>query len=819
MIGTYASAALICAASMLVGRAILSLSGRGGSRSWLAPAVGFGAMITVTGFLARAPGHATSAALGSIVLVAVAALVLWRRPGRVEGSIWLGVLVAFVVALILSIPFAVSGRWGLLGVGFNNDLGLHLAWAEWLRSGLGPTPEAGYPLGPHALADTVAVLPGIGLGQAFVGEILAIGVLTALTALVALGDLGPGRRVTAAALVAITYLGASYYAQGTFKETAEALFVLAFAVYLFDLDRRRASKETHGSVSGPSAGWWWVLVPLALAGGIFFSYSFAGLAWPVGILVFWAATVPEIRAELRPARLARTLLRPKPLLAIVVLGGLTVTLMLVGPFAFVHGFNRVAGTNTYGPVSPLEALGVWPASNYRLSAVGGPHLTGLAGAIGVLAVVLGSAWWLRRREFALPVALAACAVLYLASLATSGEYSQAKALMIAAPLAMLVAIRPLLFELGGRSSRRIAEESATASDAGEPDRFSGRSDRRIAAGTATSAGLVRVGWGVLAVAFAAGAVYSSLLVLRDAPVGAPGHGAELQAFMPVVKGEPVLYAGQDRYAAHELMGADTHVPLVEFPDAEVSASPEKPFDTGDAYSPIDFDSFSQATLARFPYVITGRAAWNSEAPRGFRRVAATPSYLLWKRTGPLPTDRHVLLEGTEPAAHADCAAPELRILTANPGRASLFPGAAIGGKGRWSPGADLETGESASQTLALPAGDWLLSLQYFSPFGLTLSAPGLRQPLKAAQDGQRPTTISLASNGQFWPAGEIRSDGESIRFTVTAEEPSALQRLTGYSGKAILGELAAIKDEPRRLVPLNQACSSWIDWYESSESP
>jgi len=798
MIGTYAAAALICAASMLVGRAILRLAGGGGSREWLAPAVGFGAVITVTGFLARAPGHATSATLGTVALLAAAAFVLWLRPGRAGDSIWLGVIVALVVVLILSIPFAVSGRWGLLGVGFNNDLGLHLAWAEWLRSGLGPTPEAGYPLGPHALADAVAVLPGIGLGQAFVGEILAIGVLTALSALVALGDLGPGRRIAAATLVAITYLGASYFAQGTFKETAEALFVLAFAVYLFDLDRRRASKRSISSLSVPSAGsWWWVLVPLALAGGIFFSYSFAGLAWPVAIVVFWAATVPEIRAELRPARLTRTLLRPRPLLAIVVLGGLTATLMLVGPFAFVHGFNRVAGTNTYGPVSPLEALGVWPASNYRLSAAGGAQLTGLAGAIGALAVVLGTAWWLRRRELAVPVALAACTVLYLASLATSGEYSQAKALMIAAPLAMLVAIRPLLAELGGAFGRRRD------------------SKRSISSLSGPSAGVARFGWAVLAVAFVAGAVYSSLLVLRDAPVGPPGHGAELRAFMPFVQGEPVLYAGQDRYAAHELMGADTHVPLVEFPDAEVSASPEKPFDTGDAYSPIDFDSFSEATLARFPYVITGRAAWNSEAPRGFRRVAATPSYLLWKRVGPLPTDRHVLLEGTEPAAHADCAAPELRILTANPGRASLFPGAAIGDKGRWSPEPELETGESASQTLALPAGDWLLSLQYFSPFGLTLSAPGLSQPLEAAQDGQRPTTISLASNGQFWPAGKVHSDGGPVRFAVTADEPSTLQRLTGYSGKATLGELAAVKDEPRRIVPLNQTCESWIDWYES----
>ena len=119
----------------------------------------------------------------------------------------------------------------------------------------------------------------------------------------------------------------------------------------------------------------------------------------------------------------------------MVLVGLAATLTLVGPFAFVHGFNRVAGTNTYGPVSPAEALGIWPASNYRLNAVGGAHLSGLATAVAALAVILGAVWWLRRRQYAVPAALAACAVLYLAALAASGEYSQAKALIIAAPLA------------------------------------------------------------------------------------------------------------------------------------------------------------------------------------------------------------------------------------------------------------------------------------------------------------------------------------------------------------------------------------------------
>jgi hypothetical protein len=788
MIGTYASAATICAASLLVGRALLSVSGRAGW-SWLEPAVGFAAIVTVAGALARAPGHATTATLGLIALLAAAAFVARRRPYDAAGALRHGLPVAIAAAVVLSIPFAVSGRWGFLGVGFNNDLGLHLAWAEWLRSGFGPAPEAGYPLGPHGLADAVAAIPGIGLGQAFVGEIVAIGVLTALTALVALRDLGPTRRALAATLVAAPYLGASYFAQGAFKETAEALFVLAFALALLAPGR---------PPDGARRRFLFVLPYLTLLGGAFFAYSFAGLAWPVAIAALWSLTVPELRRALAPRALLRSLLRPAILLGLLAVVGVAALLTLVGPFGFAHGFNRVAGSNTYGSVSPVEALGVWPTSNYRLEAAGGAQLTGLAGAIGALAVLLGAAWWIRRRQLAVPIALAACTGLYLVSLAFSGEYSQAKALMIAAPLAMLIAIRPLLSAFG-------ADRERTSS--------------RIAGTSASAGGAVRVAGAVLAVLFVAGAAYSSLLVLRDAPVGPAGHGAELRAFIPILRGEPVLYAGQDRYAAHELLGADTHVPLVEFPDPEVIQNPEKPFDTGNAYSPIDFDSFSSATLERVSYVITGRAAWNSEAPSGFRRVAATPSYLLWERTGPAPSDRHVLLEGTEAAAAVNCAAPELRILTSNLGRASLFPTPAIGPKPGWNPGDELESGERTSQTLALPAGRWRLSLQYFSPFDLSLTAAGLHQPLPAALDGKRPSTISLASDGQFWPAGEVVSDGGPVRFTVAVAQPSTLQRLSGYDGEAQLGRLIAVPAQPHRIVPLRGACGGWIDWYESEAAP
>jgi hypothetical protein len=782
MIGTYASAALICLASLLVGRATFSLAGRR-EWCWVEPAVGYAAILTVSGILSRVPGHGTTATVGIVALIVVAAVISWRREYAAPGVLAVGLATAVVVALVLSFPFAVTGRWGLLGVGFNNDLGLHLAWAEWLRSGVGPEPDPGYPLGPHGLAVATAAFPGISLGQAFIGEIFAIAILTAVTALGALREIAAWRRVVGATLVAVTYMAASYFAQAAFKETAEALFVLAIAIYLLRPD-------------APPRGLWprvgWALPWVALAGGVVFCYSFAGIAWPVAIVGAWALAQPATWRALRPARVLRILLRPWVLLGIVVLIGLGIALAITGPFGFGSSFNQVAGSNTYGPISPIETLGIWPAANYRLDAAGGAPLPGLMGAIAVLALLAAVAWWMQRREAAVPLALGAGAVVYLASLPVTGDYSQAKALMIIAPLTMLVIVRPLVTEFGRRAEKRSISAHIGPST---------------------------LGWSALALVFIAGAVWSTFLVLRDAPIGPPGHGAQLEAFLPIVHGKPVLYAGQDRYAAYDLQGADTHVPLVEFPDEKVSPNSEKPFDTGDAYSPIDFDSFNRGTLDRFPYVVTSRGAWNSEAPPNFKRIAKTADYILWERSGSTPRGRHVLLEGTEAGARAHCNSPEVRILLESGGKATLFGETQVGTKPDWSDGSILGNGETTSQSLELPAGTWNLSLQYFSPFSLTITAPGFDEELIAALDGQRPNTISLANNGQFWPAGKFRSKGGKVEFTVHAASADWMQSLTGYDGKAYIGELVATKAGARKTVPLSQACGKWIDWYESAQAP
>ncbi len=134
------------------------------------------------------------------------------------------------------IPFLIADRTGVLGEGiYTNDHAAQLYWADWLQRGFGPEPSAvkfGYPTGPQSVAVLAAQATGASLVSAFNGLLLAIPALTALTALGGLRRLAAPSRLATAIIVGIPYLGASFLAQSAFKETAMALFVLAFALLM-----------------------------------------------------------------------------------------------------------------------------------------------------------------------------------------------------------------------------------------------------------------------------------------------------------------------------------------------------------------------------------------------------------------------------------------------------------------------------------------------------------------------------------------------------------------------------------------------------------
>lgn len=762
---------LIVAGSLVVGRAVTRACGQ--EKWWgIEPAVGFALLMAVEGLLARVPGTRAALVAGLLLVAAVSAWIL-RKPRREDlPDSYLFWVAGLIAALLLTIPFWVTGHWGLLGMGYNNDLGLHLAWAEWLRSGFGTEPSNGYPLGPHGLVASLSAIPDFALGRVFIGQVAAIAVLTVMTAWAAVEPLGRWRRLIAALLVGLPYLMVSYFAQAAFKELATAMFLLAFVIALPRLTPLPAKRRLRA-----------VTPLLILMLGIVFTYSFPGLAWPLAALLAWLLADPAFRARMRPAEIISSL--KHPLVAAGLAGGLVLLAVLafLGPFGFGDAFSEVAASDAFGPVSVLEGLGVWLTPDYRLAGNMDTPLPAVLGAISVLALLVALWWWRKQPRSPYPLAFLAAAFLYLVSLPWVGDYSLAKALVIASPLTMVVILTAL---------------------------FSGPRG-----GWKPSQGMDFGAWVTLAALFAVGAAASSLIVLRDASVSPPGHAEELGAFKKEVRGKSVLFADQDRFAPYYLSGAEVSVPLAEFPDPKVIENPKKPFQGDTGQGVIDFDSFDAETMQLFDYVITTSAGFQSKAPPFYQEADRTNSYILWKRVGEA-VNRPILNEATLPARLVDCSgAGGQYFSTEVDGTATVMPQAVLALRDQWQPSPDLKLGESASLTLDLTPGFWWLSMQYFTPQGFTLTTDqGFKRVFKPAIDGQRLANQETGSNGQFWPAGviEVKRAGP-VTITVKAKDPTSVQRITGYSRSTKLGRVAAMNGLGRKKVAMNQICNQWVDYF------
>jgi hypothetical protein len=444
MLATYASFLAGLACSALVGQAVLVLCGH---REWspLAPAVGLAGLLALAWATVRLPGEGTAAAV-AIGAATVASLAIVRgRVGLERAEIRVAAAIALAAALAASLPFAVEGRFGILGTGLNPDMSQHLFAADRLASGGSERLiEQGYPLGPHSLVVALADI-GPGLVQAFDGLMLVIVSITALTAAGLLRESPAWARIASAVLVGFAYLLASNYVQGAFKESLEALFVLAFAIGLGEVARGWTRSDPRPRVLRG--------VPLAvLAIGAVYCYSFPGLAWIAGALGLWALIElarAARRGALRQAVRLAWLAAPAALLAVGVVT--LATLPELGrmlDFADFETFDPDGEGlgNLFDRISPLEALGIWPSGDFRVEPGDGAAPAAvfyLGAALGLGALGFGLAWWWRRGDRAVPAALAAAAVLWLYALAAGTPYQEAKALVIAAPLVGLISARAL----------------------------------------------------------------------------------------------------------------------------------------------------------------------------------------------------------------------------------------------------------------------------------------------------------------------------------------------------------------------------------------
>ena len=742
---------LVCIGAPALGQAALGLCGVR-RWSWVAPAAGVSLMMLIGVPALHVPGRSTTMAVVLFAAILGALAYLATHPDQRPPVA--GLVAGLPVLLLALVPFAAAGSAGTLGVSFNNDMASHLLAAEGYRSAavaaVDPLPSS-YPLGPHALVGALAQGLGVGVDAAFAGVTIALVVLLGWTALGALRSPRRWGPFVTAPLVGMTFLIAGYYGQGSFKEVLEALLMLALAVWLaFPVPVHRRLR--------------WVPVALLLAGALSV-YGHTGLVWPLAFIGIWVAGV-SIRL-LVATRLTRALVARWRRELVPVLVGAGALIVAIAPQIprLVRFVSDNVGTNLTGiPADSLgnlagrlplwEAFGVWDSADYRL---GGPDPfeNGMWAAFVVGLVLFGAVWSLRRREWMLPAAAAATFLVWVVTDRGQSPYVAAKALVLLAPMLMVVAVRPLV--------ERDAEGLRM------PPWW------RLAAPALAAVLVVKV-------------IGSSWNALTFSTVGPTTYVSELQSLRPLLDGRPTLYLGNDDFTRWIFAGVPVQSPVIANP--LLPLRPQKPWEYGRNY---DIDSLDTATLNRFDWVVTPRDAASSAPPRQLRIVRRTAHFDVYRRTARIPP-RSVLAEGEAAAVTLDCATPQGAEIVRGGGVAAVRdPVVAV-------PAPVVAPGASATVALPLTPGRWDLVTSYGGPRPVEVRAPGLRTTLPA----------NLARPGPRWPIGRItvaRAGAVAVTFHPTQEW------LTPRSALTYLNSVTAVPVGTERTVPIAAACGRLVDWY------
>jgi hypothetical protein len=607
VIGTYAAVLAVCAASLAIGQAAVGVCGAR-SWSWLSPAVGLAVLGAVCWGTVRLAGEGVVSAVAVALLTAASVAYLRGRLEGGTGALRAGWPVALGALLATSLPFAVEGHFGILGTGFNPDMSQHLLATDRLAHGHGSQLlHQGYPLGPHAIVVALNKGLGIGLVQGFSGLTVAVAVLAPLTALTAFARLQPIPRTAGALVVGLAYLVASYFAQGAFKETMQALFVLAFALALRESTRSWRDLPLR-------------LVPAALlAVGSVYTYSFPGLIWLVATAAIWAtleydvsrmrlsaggggAGVPRGAEDAEhPSTVGEAAPTGPAVVRSVLLASLVFAVLVAPEIGRMIDFRRFetfdpSGPglgNLFGQISPFEALGIWPSGDFRLAPGDGVvpaagYYLGIAFASALLLYGVTQCW--RRRELALLAGLGAAALAYAAARIVGTPYAAAKAIEIAAPLASLTILLPLLERAGRLSPAYHGKVDPSAMTASLASR--------------------------LAVLFLATAGACSLLALINAPVGPASYSPALTGLRPLVTADSTLVL-----ASEELLADQHGAPYIswELRGGRVCIAAEGELD---------------APPPGVRFVVTGGAPAQPPFP-GLRVRRVAPPYVLWEQAAPV----------------------------------------------------------------------------------------------------------------------------------------------------------------------------------------
>ena len=571
------------------------------------------AVVSVAGQFAILDTATAQLATPLVVTLAVAGIGLslpWRQL-RVDGW-WL--IAAGGVFLVFAAPFVLSGRATFGGYITLDDTATYLAMLDramqhgYQTAGLSPsTYEAtlrtslayGYPLG--------SLVP-LGIGRGIVAQDAAWlwqPYLTFLAALLACGlyELASGLVRSRRLRALVAFVGAQaaliygYALWGGVKELAVSVIVVLIAVFVPGTVRHQ---------SGARA-----VLPLAVGSAALIGVlSLGGVAWLVP--PFGAVIVSALRSKHR-----RDAVRNVVALALA-------TAVLVVPSAIIAGrwLSRSGAFTSAGELgnlvrrlSLIQVFGIWPNGDFRTSPpsleVTWVMVTVVAGA-ALLAAVLS----VRRRAWALPVALATAAFACAVYAGAGSPWIAGKALASASPIVLAAAL------------------------AGASSVFEG--GRRVEA--TIVAGLLVVG-----------VIWSNVLQYHDVALAPSGRLSELATIGQRFAGQgPTLLTEYESYGArHFLRTMDAEAAselrrrLVSLRTGGVAATGVSP----------DIDEIALESVLPYRMLVLRRSGVASRPPSVYVPIWSGHYYQVWQRRGdPSSIIEHLSLGSRlQPAAVPRCS--------------------------------------------------------------------------------------------------------------------------------------------------------------------
>jgi hypothetical protein len=599
------------------------LCGRRLPGALVAPA-GLAAMVVVGEFTTATDGTAelTVPLILALAVLGAGLSVPWRF-GRPDP---LPVAVAVAVFAVFGAPIVLSGHPTFAGYIKLDDTATWLAMTDRImehgRSLAGldfssyyATLEfnlaGGYPIGAFIPFGTAQKLVGGDLAWVFQPYLSFLAAMLSLGLWEVLRIVRNARLRAAAAFVAAQpALLYGYAMWGGVKEVAAAaLLPLAAAlappaVRASDIDYTRGgSKSDARLVIAPLRD----VMPLAIAAAALVGVlSPGGLAW-LGPMLLALVVLAVRRFGPRAAAIRAGLFA----VAVAVLSIPVLTSGLVPPTTSPLVGSNGEG-NLRGPLSPLQALGVWPSGDFRFHPDGTVVTAVLVAlAIGALLLGLWAAW---RRRAAAPLFLATALLAGAAIVVLGSPWAGGKALATVSPVALSLAL------LGVLAALRL-------------DRLAG---------------------GLLAVAIVGGVLWSNVLAYGGVSLAPYGELVELQQIGEQFAGEgPTLMTEYNPYGArHFLREADGEGAS----ELRVRAVPlAKGGEVEKGYS-VDTDELEMAGLFEFRTLVLRRSPVKSRPPLPYRLVRSGKYYEVWQRPeGDTTPPEHLPLGNeSDPSAVPDC---------------------------------------------------------------------------------------------------------------------------------------------------------------------